>query len=137
MGETLTVMVEGKVADENAYIGRTYQDAPGIDGYIFIHTGELLMSGDFVKVRVTGALEYDLIGELLLMNTPNKLTLLRIIMIPFFVVFMLVDFGPWSKWAAHCAIFVVASLTDTLDGYMARRDTSGNKFWKVYGPAGR
>ena len=64
IGETMTVMVEGKVADENAYVGRTYQDAPGIDGYIFIHTGELLMSGDFVKVRVTGALEYDLIGEI-------------------------------------------------------------------------
>lgn len=62
IGKELLVMVEGKVADENAYVGRTYGDAPGIDGYLFIHTGELLMSGDFVKVRVTGALEYDLIG---------------------------------------------------------------------------
>lgn len=64
IGRTMTVMVEGKVADENAYVGRTYGDAPGIDGYIFIHTGELLMSGDFAKVKVTGALEYDLIGEI-------------------------------------------------------------------------
>lgn len=64
IGETMMVMVEGKVADENAYVGRTYADAPGIDGYIFINTGELLMSGDFVKVKVTGALEYDLIGEI-------------------------------------------------------------------------
>lgn len=64
IGKTLTVMVEGKVADENAYVGRTYGDAPGIDGYIFINTGELLMSGDFVRVKVTGALEYDLIGEI-------------------------------------------------------------------------
>ena len=64
IGKTLTVMVEGKVADENAYVGRTYGDAPGIDGYIFINTGELLMSGDFVRVIVTGALEYDLIGEI-------------------------------------------------------------------------
>ena len=64
IGKTLTVMVEGKVADVNAYVGRTYGDAPGIDGYIFINTGELLMSGDFVRVKVTGALEYDLIGEI-------------------------------------------------------------------------
>ena len=64
IGRELYVMVEGKVADEPAYIGRTYKDAPGIDGYIFIQTGEALMSGDFVKVRVTGAMDYDLIGEI-------------------------------------------------------------------------
>ena len=57
-------MIEGKVADENAYVGRTYADAPNVDGYIFVNTGELLMSGDFARVVVTGALEYDLIGEL-------------------------------------------------------------------------
>ena len=54
-----------KVADENAYIGRTYKDAPDVDGYIFINTAEELMTGDFVKVKVTGAYEYDLIGEIL------------------------------------------------------------------------
>ena len=64
IGKELYVMVEGKVADEPAYIGRTYKDAPGVDGYIFIQTGEALMSGDFVKVKVTGAIDYDLIGEL-------------------------------------------------------------------------
>ena len=64
IGSELYVMVEGKVADEPAYIGRTYKDAPGVDGYIFIQTGEALMSGDFVKVKVTGAIDYDLIGEI-------------------------------------------------------------------------
>jgi len=64
IGSELYCMVEGKVADEPAYIGRTYKDAPGVDGYIFIQTGEALMSGDFVKVRVTGAIDYDLIGEI-------------------------------------------------------------------------
>ena len=64
IGTETYVMVEGKVADEPAYIGRTYKDAPGVDGYIFIQTGEALMSGDFVKVRVTGAIDYDLIGEI-------------------------------------------------------------------------
>lgn len=64
VGKVLTVMIEGKVADEPAYVGRTYMDAPNVDGLIFVNTGELLMSGDFVKVKVTGAAEYDLIGEL-------------------------------------------------------------------------
>ena len=63
VGRVLDVMIEGKVADENAYVGRTYMDAPGVDGLIFVNTGLDLMSGDFVRVKVTGALEYDLIGE--------------------------------------------------------------------------
>ena len=57
--------IEGRVADENAYIGRTYRDAPNVDGYIFINTDEELMTGDIVKVKVIGAYEYDLIGEIL------------------------------------------------------------------------
>ena len=65
IGEEVLVMIEGKVADENAYVGRTYKDAPGVDGLIFINTDEELMSGDFARVKVTGAVEYDLIGELL------------------------------------------------------------------------
>ena len=65
IGEEVLVMIEGKVADENAYVGRTYKDAPGVDGLIFINTDEELMSGDFTRVKVTGAVEYDLIGELL------------------------------------------------------------------------
>ena len=63
VGRILDVMIEGKVADEPAYVGRTYMDAPGVDGLIFVNTGELLMSGDFVRVKVVGASEYDLIGE--------------------------------------------------------------------------
>ena len=64
IGREVLVMIEGKVSGESAYIGRTYGDAPKVDGYIFVQTGELLMTGDFARVRVTGALEYDLIGEL-------------------------------------------------------------------------
>lgn len=64
VGKEVLVMIEGKVADENAYVGRTYKDAPKVDGFIFVETGEELMSGDFAKVRITGALEYDLIGEI-------------------------------------------------------------------------
>ncbi|HJC80750.1 MAG TPA: 30S ribosomal protein S12 methylthiotransferase RimO [Candidatus Mediterraneibacter excrementipullorum] len=59
------VMIEGKVADENAYVGRTYRDAPNVDGLIFINTDEELLSGDFARVKVTGAVDYDLIGELI------------------------------------------------------------------------
>ena len=64
IGRVLTVMVEGKVADEDAYVARTYRDAPGVDGYLFINTTANLMTGDFVKVRVTDSNEYDLIGEI-------------------------------------------------------------------------
>ena len=64
VGRRLEVFIEGKVADEEAYVGRTYMDAPGVDGYIFVNTDLELMSGMFVQVKVTGALEYDLIGEL-------------------------------------------------------------------------
>ena len=63
VGKVLDVMIEGKVADEPAYVGRTYMDAPNVDGLIFVNADEMLMSGDFVRVKVTGANEYDLIGE--------------------------------------------------------------------------
>ena len=63
VGKVLDVMIEGKVADEPAYVGRTYMDAPNVDGLIFVNADEMLMSGDFVRVKVNGANEYDLIGE--------------------------------------------------------------------------
>ena len=64
VGKEVLVMIEGKVVDENAYVGRTYRDAPGVDGLIFVDADEELLSGDFARVKVTGALEYDLIGGL-------------------------------------------------------------------------
>lgn len=63
VGRSVKVLIEGKVADEPAYVGRTYMDGPGVDGMIFVQTGEGLSSGDFIDARVTGAMEYDLIGE--------------------------------------------------------------------------
>ncbi len=63
-GTVMTVMVEGKVADEDTYVTRTYRDAPGVDGYLFLNTTANLMTGDFVKVMVTDSNEYDLIGEI-------------------------------------------------------------------------
>ena len=64
VGQVLWCMIEGKVADEDVYIGRTYKDAPNVDGYIFVQTSATLMTGDFVKVQVTDSNEYDLIGEI-------------------------------------------------------------------------
>ena len=64
IGRTLTVMVEGKVADEDVYVTRTYRDAPNVDGYLFLNTTANLMTGDFVNVLVTDCNEYDLIGEI-------------------------------------------------------------------------
>ncbi len=65
IGREVLVMIEGKVADENAYVGRTYRDAPNVDGLIFVNAEEELMSGDFAKVKVSGAVDYDLIGGLI------------------------------------------------------------------------
>lgn len=64
-GRELTVMIEGKLAEEDVYVARTYKDAPSVDGYLFVDTDWSLMSGDFIRVRVTGANEYDLIGEII------------------------------------------------------------------------
>lgn len=68
------------------------------------------------------------------MNLPNKLTMFRVILIPFFVVFMLTDFaGEASKWIA-LGIFIVASLTDLLDGKIARKYNLVTNFGKFMDP---
>ncbi len=67
------------------------------------------------------------------MNLPNKLTLLRVILIPFFLFFLLTDFVPFSDWIA-IVFFAVASLTDALDGYIARRDNLVTTFGKFLDP---
>lgn len=64
VGRTVLAMIEGKLPDEHAYAARTYMDAPGVDGLVFVQTSAELMTGDFVKVRITGSYEYDLIGEI-------------------------------------------------------------------------
>lgn len=64
IGRRLYVCVEGKVAEEDVYVTRTYKDAPGVDGFLFLRTSATLMTGDFVKVCVTDCNEYDLIGEI-------------------------------------------------------------------------
>lgn len=64
VGRTLKVMIEGRLPEDNVYIGRTYMDAPNIDGYIFINADHEFMSGDFVTVKVTGANDYDLTAEI-------------------------------------------------------------------------
>lgn len=63
-GQVVTAMVEGKLAGEDVYTARTYKDAPGVDGLLFIETKKELMTGDFVRVQITGSQDYDLIGGL-------------------------------------------------------------------------
>lgn len=63
-GKCVEAMIEGKMAGEDVYVARTYKDAPSVDGYLFINTERSFMSGDFVKVVITGSNEYDLIGEI-------------------------------------------------------------------------
>ncbi len=64
VGRYVDVMIEGKLDEDDAYVGRSYKDAPNVDGYVFINTSAQLMSGQIVHVHITGAMEYDLIGEL-------------------------------------------------------------------------
>lgn len=63
IGQTLKVLIEGKLPEDNVFIGRTYKDAPNVDGYIFVSSEEEIISGEFVNVKITEAKEYDLIGE--------------------------------------------------------------------------
>lgn len=65
IGRVLDVMVEGRLPEDQVYITRSYMDAPDVDGYVFVSTDWDLMSGDFLKVQITGADEYDLIGEII------------------------------------------------------------------------
>lgn len=64
IGRKLDVLIEGRIVDEDVYAARTYMDAPGVDGMLFFDSDREFMSGDMVRVLVTGANEYDLIGEL-------------------------------------------------------------------------
>ena len=65
VGKTISVMIEGYIAEDDTYVGRSYKDAPNVDGYVFVNTSSQLMSGTIVQVQVTGAMEYDIIGEMI------------------------------------------------------------------------
>ena len=62
-GRVLEVQIEGEIPEDHTFVGRTYADAPNVDGYFFVHSEETLHTGDFVSARATGSMEYDLIGE--------------------------------------------------------------------------
>lgn len=64
LGRELEVVIEGYLYDEDVYVGRSYMDAPGVDGYIFVHAERELFSGTLVQVQITDCNEYDLIGDL-------------------------------------------------------------------------
>lgn len=64
VGKTIDVLIEGYIAEDDTYVGRSYKDAPNVDGYVFVHTDWQLMSGTMVRVLITGATEYDMIGEI-------------------------------------------------------------------------
>ena len=65
VGRELEVLIEGYLYEDDVYIGRSYREAPNVDGYIFVSAEEELISGDMVQVRITEANEYDLIGEVI------------------------------------------------------------------------
>lgn len=61
--DEMSVLIEGYLYEDDIYIGRTYMDAPKVDGNVFVRAEEELISGDIVPVRITGANEYDLMGD--------------------------------------------------------------------------
>ena len=65
VGKTVDVLIEGRLPEEDIYIGRTYRDAPDVDGYVFVHAEEDMISGDIVKVEITDAKDYDLVGDVI------------------------------------------------------------------------
>lgn len=65
IGEEMQVMIEGYLYEEDIYVGRSYMDAPKVDGNVFVHSEEEMISGDIVPVRITGANEYDLMGDVI------------------------------------------------------------------------
>lgn len=64
VGRTVRVMIEGFIPEDNTYVGRSYKDAPNVDGLVFVECDRELMSGDFINVKITGSTEYDLIGTI-------------------------------------------------------------------------
>jgi ribosomal protein S12 methylthiotransferase len=64
IGKTFPVMVEGFMSDQGVYVGRTYRDAPSVDGLVFFPCERELISGDILPVRITAVTDYDLVGEL-------------------------------------------------------------------------
>ncbi len=65
IGQTLSVLIEGYLYEDDVYIGRSYREAPSVDGYVFVSAKEDILSGEMVPVRITDANEYDLIGEVI------------------------------------------------------------------------
>ncbi len=63
-GKEMDVIVDGYLPEDSVYICRTYMDAPDVDGYVFVETDWQLMSGDFIKVKITGSDGYDLAGDI-------------------------------------------------------------------------
>ena len=63
VGKIIKVMIEGKLPEEDIFIGRSYMDAPNVDGLVFVHSRDSYLSGEFVDVKITQAKEYDLVGE--------------------------------------------------------------------------
>ncbi len=63
VGKIMKVMIEGKLPEDDIFIGRSYMDAPNVDGFVFVHSKDSYLSGEFVDVKITMAKEYDLVGE--------------------------------------------------------------------------
>jgi ribosomal protein S12 methylthiotransferase len=74
IGEEMDVMIEGYLPDDDIYVGRSYMDAPDVDGFVFLSTSWHLETGDYVRARIVQAQGYDLIGEVIEEEDEDELT---------------------------------------------------------------
>lgn len=130
IGNIYDTIIDGSTGEY--YIGRNYEMAPEIDGLIYITKGKVLKKGDIIKVKITNIMEYDW-WEMFGMNLANKLTLLRVILVPVFLIFLIGKGIPYGSIIATL-IFIIASLTDQLDGYIARSRNQITNFGKFMDP---
>ena len=65
IGQEMDVMIEGYLPEDDVYVGRSYMDAPDVDGFVFLSTSWHLVTGDYVRVKIVQAQGYDLIGEVI------------------------------------------------------------------------
>ena len=145
VGKTVRVLVEGWDRWAECWFARAASQAPDdIDGKVYFHVPKDAkrrpVLGQFAEVEIADCLDGDLVGAYQgkrgagrMLNLPNKLSILRIVLVPFFVAFLVYDFVPYhTLWAL--LLFLVASYTDHLDGKLARARNEITSFGKFLDP---
>lgn len=120
LGKTLEVLVEGYDEESFLFYGRSRGDSIDVDGKVYFATEEEVTPGDIIKVKILDADEYDLTGQAEVFDEyANKITMIRVVLVPIFMVLFMID-NVMCHYAA-LGVFVLASITDAIDGHVARK----------------